>query len=402
MINSLESVSDEMIARILYEKMTIINPGISKLELYEFQYALVSIKPKEGWSVFANNHIEDIQSNCFDEEFFRKITLKPMVGNKTVLDKTILYLTQKLFVSILTDDISLSWVKTQFYFDIRAFCFFIHTCYFNERILENFGNKPYLIFKPNKKDLEPMQEIGYKEFKEANLEIDQAFIRTIYQLVRIYKLPILLTLAGPTGAGKTEITERVQTFLMEKGLHITTIEMDNFYKDREYRDTQAYGKGVIHFDLFIQAMQDLLAGKSTVIPRYDFYQATSSHDISSKLRPERTPIKIEPADVIFLEGDFPFYMPELEKLITLRTVYLTDDSIRLKRKWRRDIDLRKKYDPVGFVNRYFRTQFIRAQEIYLPLMEVCDLVVDTTAAKLWLKPAIIEELQKFAVQRIKG
>jgi len=178
--------------------------------------------------------------------------------------------------------------------------------------------------------------------------------------------------------------------------------MDNFYKDREYRDTQAYGKDVIHFDLFIKVMQDLLAGKSTVIPRYDFYQATSSHDISSKLRPERTPIKIEPADVIFLEGNFPFYMPELEKLITLRTVYLTDDPIRLKRKWRRDIDLRKKYDPVGFVNRYFRTQFIRAQEIYLPLMEVCDLVVDTTAAKLWLKPTIIEELQKFAVQRIKG
>ena len=303
---------------------------------------------------------------------------------------------------MLTDDVSLGWVKTQFYFDIRAFCFFIQTSYFNERILENFGNKPYLIFKPKQKDLEPMQEIGYKEFKEANLEIDQAFIRTIYQLVQIYKLPILLTLAGPTGAGKTEITERVQTFLKEKGLHITTIEMDNFFKDREYRDTQAYGRDVIHFDLFMQAMQDLLAGKSTMIPRYDFYQAISSHDIYSKLRPGRTPIKIEPADVIFLEGNFPFYMPELEKLITLRTVYLTDDAIRLKRKWRRDIDLRKKYDPVGFVNRYFRTQYIRAQEIYLPLMEVCDLVVDTTAAKLWLKPAIIEELQKFAVQRITG
>lgn len=402
MINALESISNESIARILYEKMMIINPGISKLELYEFQYALDGIKPKEGWAVFAKNHPEDIQSICFDEEFFRKITLKPVVENKIVLDKTILYLTQKIFVSMLTDDISLGWVKTQFYFDIRAFCFFIHTNYFNERILENFGNKPYLIFKPNQKDLEPMQEIGYKEFKEANLEIDHAFIRTIYQMVQIYKLPILLTLAGPTGAGKTEITERVQTFLKEKGLHITTIEMDNFYKDREFRDTKAYGRDVIHFDLFLQAMQDLLAGKSALIPRYDFYRATSSHDIYSKLRPGQTPIKIEPTDAIFLEGNFPFYMPELEKLITLRIVYLTDDPIRLKRKWRRDIDLRKKYDPAGFVNRYFRTQFIRAKEIYLPLMEVCDLVVDTTTAKLWLKPAIIEKLQKFALQRIKG
>ena len=46
MIDASESVSDEPIAKKLYEKMTIINPGISKLELYEFQYALDGIKPK--------------------------------------------------------------------------------------------------------------------------------------------------------------------------------------------------------------------------------------------------------------------------------------------------------------------------------------------------------------------
>ena len=89
-----------------------------------------------------------------------------------------------------------------------------------------------------------------------------------------------------------------------------------------------------------------------------------------------------------MEGNFPFHMDELSNLIGIKAVYLTDDPIRLKRKWKRDIDYRKKYDPAYFRNRFFRTQFLRAEECYLPLMKVCDIVVDTTGAALWATPQI--------------
>jgi hypothetical protein len=69
-------------------------------------------------------------------------------------------------------------------------------------------------------------------------------------------------------------------------------------------------------------------------------------------------------------------------------VYLTDDPVRLKRKWRRDIDYRKKYEPTYFRNRFFKDQFIMAQIAYIPQMEMCDLVVDTTGAALWTTPKI--------------
>ena len=383
---------DEKFPLVLFEKMTRINTGITGLELYEFQYALEVIKPKNGWESFQQVSKEELGSICQREEFFNSIQLKPSRGNKIILDDTILNLTHNLMVGLATEEFSIDWVNSLFYFDIRAFCFFIRTQYYNPKILENFGNKPFLTYQPKQLDLVYQQEIGYKDFKDSNQDVDQAFVTMIYQLIKIHDSPILLTLAGPTGAGKTEITERIREFLLEKGMQITTVEMDNFYKDREYRDGKTHGKDVIHFDLFMQAMRDLLAGKSTLIPRYDFYLATSSHDLHGDLRPGQSSLAIQPADVIFLEGNFPFYIPELDDMIGLRTVYLTDDPIRLKRKWRRDIDLRKKYDPVGFVNRYFKTQFIRAQEIYLPLMEVCDLVVDTTAAKIWLKPAWQERL----------
>lgn len=392
MINQSLLSDDEKFSQVLFEKMSSVNKGITSLELYEFQYALDVIKPKGGWDSIQQISKEDLESICQHEDFFKSIQLKPTIGNKIVLDDTILNLTHDLMIGLATDEFSIDWVNSLFYFDIRAFCFFIHTPYYNPKILENFGNKPYLTYQPKQLDLGNQQEIGYKDFKEANKDVDQAFIQIIYQLIKIHGSPILLSLAGPTGAGKTEITDRIREFLLEKGMQITTVEMDNFYKDREFRDGKKHGKDVIHFDRFMQAMQDLLDGNSTSIPRYDFYLATSSHDLHGYLRPGQSSLVIEPADVIFLEGNFPFYIPELDDMIGLRTVYLTDDPIRLKRKWRRDIDLRKKYDPVGFVNRYFKTQFIRAQEIYLPLMEVCDLVVDTTAAKIWLKPAWQEKL----------
>jgi len=103
-------------------------------------------------------------------------------------------------------------------------------------------------------------------------------------------------------------------------------------------------------------------------------------------------LEIEPADIILLEGNFPFQMDEISDLISLKIVYLTDDPIRLKRKWKRDIDYRKNYDPAHFRNRFFKTQFLRAEDCYKSQIEKCDIVVDTTAAALWVTPEISESL----------
>jgi uridine kinase len=154
------------------------------------------------------------------------------------------------------------------------------------------------------------------------------------------------------------------------------------------------GKEITHFSLFKKSLQDILAGKQITIPRYDFIFATSSHDPQGNLRPGCIPLVIAPADIIFLEGNFPFQMSEIADLIGIKIVYLTDDPVRMKRKWKRDIDYRKKYDPAYFRNRFFKTQFLRAEDIYRPLMETCDIVVDTTGAALWATPDIQDILNK--------
>lgn len=380
----------------LYTKMQHVHPGISELEWYEFDYALDNLTPSSGWDAVAVFNKDEISNRIRQISFYKEIQLKPVKESRIVPDDGIAALTRTLFKGLVDGSYSPEWINSLFYFDVRGFLFFVRTSYFSAKTIAHFGGKPFLEFEKRQKDLDACQDIGFREFASANREIDQAFIGIIEKLINISGTPFLLTIAGPSGAGKTEIVDRLRQTLTGTGKTITSIEMDNFYKDGEFRDGKVLDKNVIHFELFRQSLQQIMQGKPASIPRYNFLTTTSSHDLDSNLRSGEIPLDIEPADVIFLEGNFPFHLPEIAEWIGVRIVYLTDDPVRLKRKWRRDIDYRKKYDQVYFCNRYFRTQFLRAQEVYLPLMEVCDIVVDTTSAALWLTPNL--ETRLTAVQ----
>jgi len=277
-------------------------------------------------------------------------------------------------------------VRAHFYFDIRGFFFLTRTVYFTEAVLAHFGGKPYRQFEQRQRRFERCQEIGYKVFKEANAELDQLFIESVQKLIAAKGTPILLAIAGPTAAGKTEIVERLRGAFEQAGQKTTSIEMDNFLTDRDQREAKgihSFYKEAIHFKLFLQSLHGIIQGQKISIPRYDFIYATSSHDLDGNLKPGGSPIEIEPADIIFIEGNFPFLLDEVFPLIGIKVVYLTDDAVRLKRKWRRDVDYRKKYDPTYLRNRYFRDQFLMAQKCLLPQMQICDIVVDTSGAALW-------------------
>jgi uridine kinase len=387
------TTADEFSSR-LFEVMKRINEGIEDLELYEFRYALDNLLPEAGWDAVTLEGQEEIEGRIRSRDFYTDIQLRPHAGGRIVLDESIVRLNRMLFAGLVSGTYAEEWVRALFYFDLRGFYFVPRTVYFTEEVRTHFGNKPYRCFEAKQKRFERYQELGYKDFKEANAEIDQSFIDCVKQVIRARGSPVLITLAGPTAAGKTEITERLMVAIQEMGRKVTTIEVDNFLMDREYRDDKPMGRESSHFDLFLGSLKAILKGEKISIPRYDFVNATSSHDFNSKLKAGCTSLEIEPADIIFMEGNFPFHIPEISSLIGLKVVYLTDDPIRLKRKWKRDIDYRKKYDPAYFRNRFFRTQFLRGEDIYRPLLKGCDLVVDTTGAALWTTPEIVRLLEK--------
>ena len=386
-----------LFSEALFEKMKHINAGINDLELYEFRYGLNDLIPEKGWASVKLDSMDEIETRVNNREFYNSIQIKPKVGDRLVLDGQIVSLAQMLFVGLVTGEYSHDWVKIHFYFDIRGFYFLHRTHYFTDKVLAHFGGKPFKSFEQKQKKFECYQGVGYKDFKAANAEVDEAFIESAKKLIAAKGTPILLAIAGPTAAGKTEIVERLQEAFEKAGKHVTSVELDNFLTDRDYREAKGIyseGKQALHFELFKQALEDIAQGKKISIPRYDFVYATSSHDLDGKLKPGGVPIEIEPADIIFIEGNFPFLLEEVVHLIGIKVVYLTDDAARMKRKWKRDMDYRKKYELNYFRNRYFKDQFIMAQIAYLPQMEVCDMTVDTSGAALWASPETTEILNK--------
>jgi len=387
----------EAFSEILFDRMKRLNPAVSEMELYEFRCALNNLVPKGGWASVELDDTEAIEKRVNDRDFFSGIQLKPRLDDRIVLDEKILRLTAMLFVGLVTGEYGEDWVRTHFYFDVRGFYFLHRTTYFTEKVLAHFGGKPFKSFEQKQKRLERCQDVGYKDFKEANAELDQLFIESVQKLIAARGTPILLAIAGPTAAGKTEIVARLRQAFEQAGQQVSSIEMDNFLTDRDYREEKrifTQGKEALHFELFKQSLEDITRGKKISIPRYDFVFATSSHDLDGNLKPGGVPIEIEPADIIFIEGNFPFLLEEVVHLIGIKVVYLTDDPIRLKRKWKRDIDYRKKYEPTYFRNRYFKDQFIMAEIAYRPQMEVCDICVDTTGAALWTAPEVAEILER--------
>jgi len=384
-------------SRKLYEKMSELNSGVATLELYEFRYALENIQTgNTDWERIDVPSRSDIRKKISDSRFYEDIILKPVENHKIILDENILELNRALFSGIVNGVYPLDWVDEYFYFDVRGFLFIPRTIYFTSDVLSHLGGKPYLEFERRQDDFTNYHGLGFKDFREANREIDQNLIRIIDKLTRNKGFPIVIAIAGPTAAGKTEFSEYLFEFFREKELTISSVEMDNFFYDRDFREKTGSGSvssDAIHYDLFKRCLMDLKQRKISEIPRYDFIDGHSSHDSEGNLKKGASTIKVIPSDVIYIEGNFPFLFEEVIPLIDIKVFYLTDDPIRLKRKWKRDIDFRKKYDPNYLCNRYFRTQFLKAESCYRAQLEICDVAVDTTQARIFISKYISSILE---------
>ena len=383
--------NNDLFSEKLFEKMVALCPALNDLELFEFRYCLETITPEQGWQSVELKSKDEIEQMVNSAAFYSGIQLKPKLDNRPTMDPQILSLLRMLFVGLTTGDYPTDWVEKHFTFDPRGFYFIHRSEYYTENIIAHLGGKPFLAFERLQNDLQNLPAVGYKDFKKANEEVDEAFIRIVHSLVEKMGTPILIAIAGQTAAGKTEIVERLQQAFQNTGKSISGLEIDHFLTDRDYREAHgidSLGQEALHFEMLTRALEDLRAGRAAMTPQYDFISATSSHALDGKLKPGRDTMRIEPADIIFMEGNFPFLLPEIAALTGIKVMYITDDAVRLKRKWRRDMDFRKKYELYYFLNRYFREQFLMAEQVYKPQMELSDLVVDTSRAEIWATPAI--------------
>lgn len=120
-------------------------------------------------------------------------------------------------------------------------------------------------------------------------------------------------IAGPSSSGKTTFAKRLAIQLMAHGLHPFTLEMDNYFVDRE--DTPRDEAGEFDFES-IDAMNiprlnedlnRLIAGDRVQLPRFNF--------VSGRSEPGRT-VFLREKQIILLEGIHglnPSLVPNIDK-----------------------------------------------------------------------------------------
>lgn len=145
------------------------------------------------------------------------------------------------------------------------------------------------------------------------------------------KRPILIGITGGTGSGKSTVSKEIFKSIHEKDL--TILEQDSYYKDQgeltfEERVKTNYDHPFA-FDntLLTEHLKCLLRSETIEKPIYDFENHTRKKET----------IKVEPKDIIILEGILILSEEEIRDLLDIKIFVDTDSDVRVIRRILRDI-----------------------------------------------------------------
>ena len=169
---------------------------------------------------------------------------------------------------------------------------------------------------------------------------------------------IFVGVAGGSGSGKTTVDHNLINALRSDDAAL--VQQDAYYKELRNTTIEERAKinfdhpNSIEFDLLIQHLKDLKAGKSIERPIYDF---------TTHLRKDEK-VLIEPKKIIIIEGILILAIPEVREMLDVKIFVDTDADEMLLRRMERDINERARtFDCV-------KTQYLESvKPMYLEFCE---------------------------------
>lgn len=180
--------------------------------------------------------------------------------------------------------------------------------------------------------------------------------------------PILIGLCGGSGSGKSTVTE--QLYAKTGSERCTVIRQDNYYKDQSHLSFEDRQKTnydhpfAFDNDLFIEHLKMLREGKGIDMPGYDF----SVHNR------KKESVRLEPKDIILIEGILLFSEPRILDLLDMRIFVDTDSDVRILRRIKRDMKERaRSLDSV--IDQYMATVRPAHLQFVEPSKRYADIIV---------------------------
>ncbi|KAF8072566.1 UKL1 [Scenedesmus sp. PABB004] len=182
------------------------------------------------------------------------------------------------------------------------------------------------------------------------------------------RCPFVIGVAGGTASGKTTVCDQIIQRLHDQC--VVMLNQDSFYRsltEEELRDVANYNfdhPNAFDTPALLACLDGLKAGRAVEVPTYDF----AAHRRGTETR------KVEPADVIVVEGILVLHMEELRSQCNMNVYVDTDDDVRLARRIQRDVQARGR-DVAGVIEQY--TRFVKPafDQFVAPSRRYADIII---------------------------
>lgn len=179
---------------------------------------------------------------------------------------------------------------------------------------------------------------------------------------------LIIGIAGGTGSGKTTVVHQIMNELPSTEVGI--ISQDSYYKETTNLSYDERTKinfdhpRAIDFELLIQHLKDLKAGKVIDQPIYSFITHNRTDDT----------ITTHPRKVMIVEGILIFTNPEIRDLFDIKVFVHADSDERLIRRLKRDIAERGR-DMEEVLTRYQTTLKPMHEQFIEPTKAYADIII---------------------------